>query len=105
MSETLEEYHQRTYRYVTRRKWISGVTREATAGWLMIIDLALRVNSTCSHARILALVIDTSLRVSAIRILNAFRSTAFIRITSIIGQTSARSRAITLFTYSIRTAR
>lgn len=105
MSETLEEYQWRTYRYVTRCKWISGVTREATARWLMIIDLTLRVNSTRSYTRVFALVINTSLRVSAVRILNAFRSAAFVGITSIIGQTSARSRAIALFTYGICTAR
>lgn len=70
----------------------------------MIINLAFRVNSTRPHARILALVVNASFRVSAIRILNAFRSAALVGIASIIGQTSARSRAITLFTHGIRTA-
>lgn len=66
MSETSKKYHRRTYWYMARRKWVSGVTREATAGWLMIIDLTLRVNSARSHARILTLIVNASLRVSAI---------------------------------------
>lgn len=105
MSKTSEESQRRTYRYVAGCEWISGITGETTAGWLMIIDLALSINSARPHARILALVIDASFRVSAVRILNALRSAALIRITSIIGQASTRSRAITLFTYGVRTAR
>lgn len=105
MSETSEEYHRRTYRYVARCKWVSGITGETTAGWLMIIDLALSVNSARSYAWILALVIDASFRVNAIRILNTLRSAALVGITSIIGQTSTRSRAITLFTYGVRATR
>jgi len=90
---------------MARCKWVSGVTREATAGWLMVINLALSINSACSHAWIFALVVNASLRMSAIRILNTFRSAALVRITSVIRQTSARSRAIMFFTNGIRTAR
>jgi len=106
VSETSKRYDQRTYYWcMARRKWVSGVTREATAGWLMVINLALSINSACSHAWIFALVVNASLRVSAIRILNAFRSAALVGITSVIRQTSTRSRAIMFFTYGVRTAR
>lgn len=94
-----------TYWYVARCKRVSSVTVEATAGWLMIINLALRVNSARTYTRILALVVNASLRVNAIRILHAFRSAAHVRIPGIIGQTCTRARAVTLFTYGVCTAR
>jgi len=90
---------------VARRKRVSGVTVEAATGWLMIINLTLRVDSTRSNTGILALVVNASLRVSAIRVLHAFWSTALVRITGIIGQTGTRAHAITLFTHGVCTAR
>lgn len=92
-----------TYWYVARCKWIPNVTIKAATGWLMIINLALRVNSARSYTRIFALVINASLRVSAIRVLHAFRSAALIRITGIIRQTGARTRAVALFTHGVCT--
>jgi late competence protein required for DNA uptake (superfamily II DNA/RNA helicase) len=71
----------------------------------MIINLALRINTACTYARILALVVDASLCVHAIRVLNAFRSATLVRIAGVIGQTSAGTGTITLFTYGVRTAR
>lgn len=90
---------------MTRREWISGVARKATARWLMIVNLTLCINSARSNARILALVVNASLRVNAIRILNAFRSAALVWIAGVIGQTSARARTIALFAYGVCTAR
>lgn len=94
-----------TYWYVARCKWVPSVTIKATTGWLMIINLALRVNSARSYTRIFALVINASLCVSAIRVLHAFRSAALIRITGIIRQTGTRTRAIALFTHGVCTTR
>jgi len=90
---------------MARSKRISSVAIKTTTGWLMIINLALRVNTACTYARILALVVDASLRVHAVRVLNAFRSATLVRIAGVIGQTGAGTRAVTLFTYGIRAAR
>jgi len=96
---------ERTNRLVTRPKRISSVAVKTTAGRLMIINLALRVNAARTYARILALVVDASLRVRAIRVLNAFRSATLVRIAGVIGQTGAGTCAVTLFAYGVRAAR
>lgn len=90
---------------MTRRKRISSVTGETTAGWLMIVNLTLCINSTRTYTRIFALVVDASLRVHAIRVLNAFRSATLVWITGVVGQTSARARTVTLFAHGVCAAR
>lgn len=71
----------------------------------MVVNLTLRINSARSNARVLALVVDASLRVNAIRILNALRSAALVRIAGVVGQAGARARAVALFAYGVCAAR
>lgn len=98
-------FDEHTYRHMARLERISGIAGQAAARRLMIVNLALRVNSACPHARVLALVVDAGFGMSAIRVLNTLRSTTLIRITGVIGQTSAGACAVTLFAYSVRAAR
>lgn len=90
---------------MTRFKRISGVTGKATARRLVIVNLALRVDPARSYARVLALVVDAGFRVSAIRVLHALWPTTLVWVTGVIGQTSARARAIAFFAHGVRAAR
>lgn len=83
---------------------VPGVAGEAAAGRLMIINLTLSVDPARAHARILAFIVDASLRVRTVRVLYAFRSATLVRIAGVIGQAGARARAITLFTHGVCTA-
>lgn len=94
-----------TYRLVAGLERVAGVAGKAAAGRLMVVNLALRVNPTRAHARIFALVVDASLRVRAVRVLDAFRSATLVRIAGVIGQTGTRARAVTLFAHGVRAAR
>lgn len=68
---------------------ISSITGETTARRLMIVDLTLRVNPARAHTRVLALVVDAGLGVRAVRILDALRPAALIRLAGVARQAGA----------------
>lgn len=90
---------------MTRFQRIPGVACETTARRLVVVNLALRVDSARSYARVLAIVVDASFRLRAIRVLHALRSATLVRIADVIGQAGARASAVTFFALGVHAAR
>lgn len=84
---------------------VSSVTRSTIAHWRMIDDRAFGIHTARIFTRIDTLCIDTSKIKWTIKALQAFGSTANIRITKIVLHASTRTNTIMLPTYWVTTTR
>lgn len=78
----------------TGLKWIPYVILNATAGWLMVVDVAQGVVAAGTLAGVLALVVDAGLRVGAVGVLHALRSAENGRVADVVWRTGARGCAV-----------
>lgn len=90
---------------MARGERIAGISGEAAARRLVIVDLALSVQTASPDARILALVVRARLGVRTIGVLNALGSASVVRIAGVIGQARAGSSAVSLVADGVRAAR
>jgi len=77
--------------WLTQQERISSVARRAAAHWDVIDDVATRVTSACAWTRIHAILIDARLDAGTFGIHCAFRSAVRVRISEVVGETSAHT--------------
>lgn len=82
-------------------EWITYISGWTGADRNVIHDVASRILTAYSRARILAFILQTSFIARTFGIENTFGTTSFIRITGVFGQ----AFTFTVITYGVRTTR
>lgn len=104
LSRSEEALRGLTRYWVASGEWISGVSSTTAADRAVVDDVAFRIQTAGSGARVLALLVDAGLAQGTFRAHGAFRSTTW-RSSYIVRKTGAHCLFVDFTTLTVRTAR